>query len=356
MRRASGRTAWALMIAAIVPVLPAWSAGSHIVFLLRQDARAGAQASLAMVDPDGREKALRPDQPVPLVPAPYGSRDGTRVLISTGTDIGFVLLSGEGFQPIARLSAQFPRWSPDERRIAYVAYDMRDGIGTANIWLLDLQENTSRPLTDDGWMNDHPSWSPDGRQVAFTSQRDQSFWRKRGGNALPTNDIFVLDIESARLRNLTQSRAQELYPQWSPDGSAVLYLRVVDDSFHDLEALDIESGRTWSVTSKTLNVFYASWSPTGRQIVLAAAPVREFLRGEAGGNLYIAARDGRDVRRITDYAPGSWPYYPNWFGSSDQAVSPLAGSPSVWGRLKKEPPAERDSFRSVSSRRLRPSP
>src|SRR4029453_18880193 len=51
-----------------------------------------------------------------------------------------------------------------------------------------------------------PSWSPLGDQVVFSALE--------GG----LTDLYVLDLESTRLRRLTHDGFTDLQPAWSPDG------------------------------------------------------------------------------------------------------------------------------------------
>jgi len=64
----------------------------------------------------------------------------------------------------------FPRLSPDGRRltIAVGESDRRD------VWLFDLASQTMTRLTSEGATNDRPEWSPDGSRVLYRSERDRS--------------------------------------------------------------------------------------------------------------------------------------------------------------------------------------
>ncbi|MGH8860852.1 MAG: protein kinase, partial [Jatrophihabitantaceae bacterium] len=70
----------------------------------------------------------------------------------------------------------FPRLSPDGKRVAVT-------IGTGDrrdIWLDDLASGTFTRLTGDGTTNERPEWSPDGTRVLYRSDRgDRSglYWR-----------------------------------------------------------------------------------------------------------------------------------------------------------------------------------
>lgn len=63
-----------------------------------------------------------------------------------------------------------------------------------------------------GW-DSEPAVSPDGARVAFVSDRDGS-----GGN------VFVLDVADGAVTRLT-SEVEAGSPRWSPDGTAIAYLR-----------------------------------------------------------------------------------------------------------------------------------
>lgn len=90
-----------------------------------------------------------------------------------------------------------PDWSPDGRAIAY-----EQQMGHFQIWMIDLRDRTPKQLTSEG-ENEDPSWAPDGRHIVFTSTRsgDKQLW--------------ILDTESGRARQLTHSRGARL-AAWSP--------------------------------------------------------------------------------------------------------------------------------------------
>jgi TolB protein len=90
-----------------------------------------------------------------------------------------------------------PDWSPDGRAIAY---EQQNGI--FQIWMIDLRDRVPKQLTSEG-ENEDPSWAPDGRHIVVTSSRsgDKQLW--------------ILDTESGRTRQLTHSRGARL-AAWSP--------------------------------------------------------------------------------------------------------------------------------------------
>ena len=68
-----------------------------------------------------------------------------------------------------------------------------------------------RLLTQGQALDRQPTYSPDGRQVLFTSNRS--------GNS----DLWLLDLESGRLRQVTDDREQDWDPAFTPDGRGALW-------------------------------------------------------------------------------------------------------------------------------------
>ena len=90
-----------------------------------------------------------------------------------------------------------PDWSPDGRAIAYEQQN-----GNFQLFMIDVRDRNPKQLTSEG-ENEDPSWAPDGRHIVFSSTRsgDKQLW--------------ILDTESGRTRQLTHSRGARL-ASWSP--------------------------------------------------------------------------------------------------------------------------------------------
>ncbi len=106
-------------------------------------------------------------------------------------------------------NASGPALSPDGNRVAYFEGQ--------TLYIADLSTDNRievDTLTDGSTL----SWAPEGKRVAFVSYRN--------GNA----DIFVLNIESGQQTQIAGSVDDELLPGWSPDGSAMVFVRPSGES------------------------------------------------------------------------------------------------------------------------------
>jgi len=67
------------------------------------------------------------------------------------------------------------------------------------------------PLPDMGYVID-PAWSPNGQLLAFS-------WRRPNGNY----DLYVMDIATHALVELTRDAARNERPSWAPDGRHMVF-------------------------------------------------------------------------------------------------------------------------------------
>jgi dipeptidyl aminopeptidase/acylaminoacyl peptidase len=114
-----------------------------------------------------------------------------------------------------------PRLSPDGRQVAFVqrATDMDANKGRTSLWLLDLTPGTAQPrrLTDVKANDSSPRWSPDSRTLYFLSTRSGSsqVWRlaPSGGDAQRVTD-YPLDVGALKLspRGDLLALSMEVFP------------------------------------------------------------------------------------------------------------------------------------------------
>ncbi len=104
-----------------------------------------------------------------------------------------------------------PSWSPDGTMIAYMGFE---NFGQAEIYILDVREAISQRLTwnnNEGHHDGDPSWSPDGARIAFTSDRDGD------------QEIYTMNADGTNFRQLTDNDHGDLSPAWSPDGTLIAF-------------------------------------------------------------------------------------------------------------------------------------
>lgn len=102
-----------------------------------------------------------------------------------------------------------PALSPDDRLVAIMTSEK----GNDDIWVHDTERGTQTPVTFDVTFDGFPDWSPDGTELIFTSMR-------RG-----SPDIFKMpSIGSGEPQPLVTRPGQDYGPAWSPRGREFIYV------------------------------------------------------------------------------------------------------------------------------------
>jgi dipeptidyl aminopeptidase/acylaminoacyl peptidase len=235
---------------------------------------------------------LSPDGAHLLFTVQYGDRTGppySRIWIadlSAGSAKPWG--SGEGQEGSA------PRWAPDGKR---VAFEGTTGAGKSGIIVANADATGATPLVDVIGTN-HPlpqvgervAWSPDGTKIAYVAATPgpeppmeadpivitRYWYRPASGHGGRFNDnrrlhLFVADVATRQVRQLTDGATYEHGIDWSPDGRQLLFLsnHEPDPDFffnYDIFTIDVASKAVKRLTETKNNEFGPSWSPDGRTI------------------------------------------------------------------------------------------
>ena len=191
-----------------------------------------------------------------------------------------------------------PSWSPDGKRIAFESD--RDGHGPFHfeIYVMDADGGNQQNITNDPNNDWSPSWSPDSERIVFMSDRDGN----REGN-WKNYEIYVMDADGANPQRLTNNDFYDAEPSWSPDGKRIVFWSDRDGHFigefgltSEIYVMDADGKNTRRLTNNRKRDFSPSWSPDGKWIAFSSDRKGDDVNFE----IYVMDADGKNTRRLTN--------------------------------------------------------
>ena len=138
--------------------------------------------------------------------------------------------------------------------------------------------------------------APETAKIVFTSRRDGNF------------EIYSMNPDGSDQTNLTQHRAKDASPVWSPTGEQILFTSD-RDGIEELYLMDADGTNVRQVFKKLIGREFPTWSPDGK--ALAYHRFHTF-------SIYTASIDGKNEEEITD---GLWPAW----SSNGSEIAFMAG-------------------------------
>jgi len=177
-----------------------------------------------------------------------------------------------------------PAWSPDGASIIFRTNRADPTQNVGDVWIMDADGSRERPLLvlpDD---QRYPTFSPDGTQLAYTS-------RNAAGNA----DVWVANADGTGAHLVYDSGLDDSAPAWSPDGTRLAFERhgPVGGEDGDVFVLDLATGGVMQLTEEPSHDEGPAWSPDGTMIAFTSE------RLDPNGDVWIMQSDGSDQRRLT---------------------------------------------------------
>jgi dipeptidyl aminopeptidase/acylaminoacyl peptidase len=212
-------------------------------------------------------------------------------------------------------------WSPDGKQVAFVSATPAASSGEdplvitrylykppaaggedrfndnrrLHIFVADVATKEVRQLTRGEWYEHSIDWSPDGREILFVSNREAD------PDRVFNYDIFAVRLADGAVRRLTDTRSAEYEPRWSRDGRRIAFLGT---------KRDLTSSET---TMEDTHAWVMSADGTARSEVGAAIDNRQQDARWVGDRVAFAVQERGATRLYIDGAPvdtggsvGSW--------------------------------------------------
>ncbi len=179
-------------------------------------------------------------------------------------------------QVYARLTGEGPYF---DSRVAFVQERGPKDNRLKRIGIMDFDGANVKFLTDDSALVLAPQFSPDGSRILYTSFV----------SGFPK--AMMLDVNTLATRSLGEQAGMSFSPRFSPDGRWIVY-SLEQNGNTDIYQMDAASGAQRALTSAPSIETSPSYSPDGKQIV--------FESDRSGvPQLYVMGANGGEAKRIS---------------------------------------------------------
>jgi Tol biopolymer transport system component len=244
-----------------VEVTPRWSPdGTRLAFACSTDEEGNFDLYVWSVGGARKQVTATTD----CESSPAWSPDGRRIFFSAndcdegGSTIRIVDLDDGDVEEIAGRHGWLDL-SPDGGSLVYGVPRSRDSFLDVGLWRSKADGTGATDITPaDVSAASEPTWSPDGRRIAFVAPSgdmeatDPVRWNE---------DIYVTDISGTTLRRITTTPGNDHWPPaWSPDGRTLVYSADgLKNKAGVLMAVDLRTRKMTRLTEPGSDALFPTW-------------------------------------------------------------------------------------------------
>ncbi|MDZ7261154.1 MAG: BamA/TamA family outer membrane protein, partial [candidate division KSB1 bacterium] len=165
-----------------------------------------------------------------------------------------------------------PAWSPKGDEIAFVGIKN----GRSDLYAVNLETGKLRQITDDIFSDLEPSWSPDGKRLVFVSDRGEH----TDPSQLPANfkildidfqnlDIYTVASQGGDIQRITETPTSERTPVYHPQGDKIAFTSE-RCGISNIYIRDLHTGVEYPITNVLTGIFHLSWAGDGSKLAFVS--------------------------------------------------------------------------------------
>ena len=218
----------------------------------------------------------------------------------------------------------------------------RIGPSASDLYVANADGTDERKLLQNPGFDYHATFSADNQWVLFTSER----------NGMGQSDIFRARLDGSDIRPLASTPAVEDQAVLSPDGTRVAFVSTREGYRANVWVLDLKSGKLRNLTGTDAvqgdpsgpdGYFRPAWSPDSQWLAFSSDRLTDW-RGHDNGHgwehtqelsIYIIRADGQGFRRVAS-KPGYCLGSPKWSPDGKRVIYYELTTEQTWGARRPE--------------------
>ncbi|MGV3768523.1 MAG: TolB family protein, partial [Sphingobium phenoxybenzoativorans] len=145
------------------------------------------------------------------------------------------------------------------------------------LWTMPVAGGAAKRLTGDFDDLGQPDWSPDGSRIVFQSYRTGNF------------HLWSVAAEGGPLTQHTDGLFDDREPRWSPDGKTIAFASDRAEGRYAIYLLDVASGSVKTLSQGKSNDSEPCWSPDSKKIAYVADGTKLMVCGLDGAATQLAS-------------------------------------------------------------------
>lgn len=151
-----------------------------------------------------------------------------------------------------------PAFSPDGKTLVFAGQSQ----GVQDLFLIGVDGKGIRRITEGRAAEEHPVFSPSGHFIAYSSDVNSNIhdkWQRK------KDDVYLYDIREAKHRRLSRNRWSSRDPAFGPNDSLLAFVSN-RSGIDNIYVQQVFGDSVWSVTNLLAGASSPSWSRDGRSL------------------------------------------------------------------------------------------